>query len=64
VSSESREVPEAWPEIDLLPRSASPAAPHRFLGEGEIVIADKSFADAEFEQHVRSLGGQLLRPDH
>jgi Transposase DDE domain len=35
----------------------------RFLREGEIVIADKGFAGAEFEAHVRSLGGQLLRPD-
>ena len=35
----------------------------RFLGEGETVIADKGFAGAEFEAHVRALGGQLLRPD-
>jgi hypothetical protein len=35
----------------------------RFLHRGEIVIADKGFAGAEFEAHVRSLGAQLLRPD-
>lgn len=35
----------------------------RFLGEGEIVIADKGFAGAEFEHHVAALGGTLLRPD-
>ena len=35
----------------------------RFLHHGEIVIADKGFAGAEFEAHVRSLGAQLLRPD-
>lgn len=35
----------------------------RFLRHGEIVIADKGFAGAEFEAHVRALGGQLLRPD-
>jgi Transposase DDE domain len=35
----------------------------RTLQPGQTVIADKGFAGAEFEQHVRSLGGQLLRPD-
>lgn len=35
----------------------------RVLAGGEIVIADKGFAGAEFEQHVASLGGRLLRPD-
>jgi hypothetical protein len=35
----------------------------RFLQPGQTVIADKGFAGAEFEQHVRSLGGQRLRPD-
>ena len=35
----------------------------RVLAGGEIVIADKGFAGADFEQHVRSLGGILLRPD-
>ena len=35
----------------------------RVLREGEIVIADKGFAGAEFEQHVAALGGRLLRPD-
>jgi hypothetical protein len=35
----------------------------RFLRGGETVIADKGFAGAEFEAHVRSLGAQLLRPD-
>lgn len=35
----------------------------RVLTGGEIVIADKGFAGAEFEQHVSALGGQLLRPD-
>ena len=28
------------------------------------MIGDKGFAGAEFEQHVRPLGGTLLRPDH
>jgi hypothetical protein len=35
----------------------------RVLAGDEIVIADKGFAGAEFEQHVASLGGRLLRPD-
>ena len=35
----------------------------RVLAGGEIVIADKGFAGAEFEQHVAALGGRLLRPD-
>jgi Transposase DDE domain len=35
----------------------------RVLEHGQIVIADKGFAGAEFEQHVASLGGHLLRPD-
>ena len=35
----------------------------RVLAGGEIVIADKGFAGAAFEQHVASLGGRLLRPD-
>ena len=35
----------------------------RTLAPGQIVIADKGFAGAEFEQHVAALGGRLLRPD-
>jgi hypothetical protein len=35
----------------------------RVLKGGEIVIGDKGFAGAEFEQHVAALGGKLLRPD-
>jgi hypothetical protein len=35
----------------------------RVLEPGQVVIADKGFAGAEFEQHVRGLGGLLLRPD-
>ena len=35
----------------------------RVLKDGEIAIADKGFAGVEFEQHVTSLGGILLRPD-
>jgi hypothetical protein len=35
----------------------------RVLEPGQIVIADKGFAGAEFEQHVHALGGRLLRPD-
>lgn len=35
----------------------------RVLTGGEIVIADKGFAGAEFERHVAALGGRLLRPD-
>jgi hypothetical protein len=35
----------------------------RVLRHGEIVIADKGFAGAEFEQQVNALGGTLLRPD-
>ena len=35
----------------------------RVLAGGEIVIADKGFAGAGFEQHVASLGARLLRPD-
>ena len=35
----------------------------RVLTDGQIVIADKGFAGAEFEQQVAALGGRLLRPD-
>jgi hypothetical protein len=35
----------------------------RVLQGGEIVIGDKGFAGAEFEQHVSALGARLLRPD-
>ena len=35
----------------------------RVLNGGEIVIADKGFAGAEFEQQVTALGARLLRPD-
>ena len=35
----------------------------RVLAGGEIVIADKGFAGAEFEAHVAALGARLLRPD-
>jgi DDE family transposase len=35
----------------------------RALEPGQIVIGDKGFAGAAFEQHVRALGGHLLRPD-
>jgi len=35
----------------------------RTLAPGQIVIADKGFAGAEFEQQVAALGGRLLRPD-
>ena len=35
----------------------------RVLRPGQIVIGDKGFAGAEFEQHVAMLGGRLLRPD-
>ena len=35
----------------------------RVLEPGQIVIADKGFAGRDFEQHVRSLGATLLRPD-
>jgi len=35
----------------------------RALQPGQIVICDEGFAGAQFEQHVRSLGGQILRPD-
>ena len=46
--------PERTVAAELLKRS---------LQNGEIVIADKGFAGAAFEAYVRSLGGQLLRPD-
>jgi hypothetical protein len=35
----------------------------RILRPGQIVISDKGFAGAEFEQHIAALGGTLLRPD-
>ncbi len=35
----------------------------RVLEPGQIVIGDKGFAGAEFEQHVAALGGSFLRPD-
>lgn len=54
--------------FDLAPANAPERAVaaellERVLTGGEIVIADKGFAGAEFEQHVASLGGRLLRPD-
>ena len=47
-------MPEREVAAELLERALKP---------GQTVIADKGFAGAEFEQHVASLGGQLLRPD-
>jgi Transposase DDE domain len=35
----------------------------RVLEPGQLVIGDKGFAGAEFEQHVSALGGRFLRPD-
>ena len=35
----------------------------RTLQPGETVICDKGFAGREFEQHIRSLGATILRPD-
>ena len=35
----------------------------RVLEPGQVVISDKGFAGAEFERHVATLGGLLLRPD-
>jgi hypothetical protein len=35
----------------------------RVLEDGQVVIGDKGFAGAEFEQHVAALGGTFLRPD-
>jgi hypothetical protein len=35
----------------------------RVLKPGQIVIGDKGFAGAEFDQPVAALGGRLLRPD-
>jgi hypothetical protein len=35
----------------------------RVLQPGKVVIADKGFAGAEFEQHVSALGSRFLRPD-
>jgi hypothetical protein len=35
----------------------------RVLQPGQTVICDKGFAGLEFEQHLRSLGGTILRPD-
>jgi hypothetical protein len=35
----------------------------RVLERGQSVISDKGFAGSEFEHHVTSLGGTLLRPD-
>lgn len=35
----------------------------RVLQPGQTVVCDKGFAGAEFEQHVRSLGATILRPD-
>ena len=46
--------PERVVAAELLARSLRP---------GQTVIADKGFAGAEFEQHVNTLGGTLLRPD-
>jgi len=46
--------PERVVAAELLERSLAP---------GQLVIADKGFAGADFEQQVAALGGQLLRPD-
>lgn len=35
----------------------------RVLEPGQLVIGDKGFAGAEFEQQVSALGGRFLRPD-
>ena len=35
----------------------------RVLEPGQVVIGDKGFAGAEFEQQVAALGGRFLRPD-
>lgn len=35
----------------------------RVLQPGQTVICDKGFAGADFEQHIRSLGATILRPD-
>jgi DDE family transposase len=35
----------------------------RVLEPGQVVIGDKGFAGTDFEEHVRALGGILLRPD-
>jgi len=35
----------------------------RVLSPGQIVIGDKGFAGAEFEQHIAALGGRFLHPD-
>jgi DDE family transposase len=35
----------------------------RVLEPGQVVIGDKGFAGADFEQHVHTLGATLLRPD-
>lgn len=35
----------------------------RVLEDGQVVIGDKGFAGAEFEQHVTALGARFLRPD-
>jgi hypothetical protein len=35
----------------------------RVLEPGQLVLGDKGFAGAEFEQHVAALGGRFLRPD-
>ena len=54
-------------DFDLVPanapeREAVLALLERQPIEGQLVIADKGFAGAEFEQSVRALGATLLRP--
>ena len=39
------------------------AARQQALAAGTIILADKGFAGAEFEAHVRDLHAHLLRPD-
>jgi Transposase DDE domain len=46
--------PERAVAAELLDRSLRP---------GQTVICDKGFAGREFEQHITTLGGRLLRPD-
>jgi hypothetical protein len=38
-------------------------ADHHLVRDGQVILADKGFAGAEFEQVIARLGAHLVRPD-
>ena len=56
--SASSSQPQTHPNASSPQNCLSASSKH-----GQVVIGDKGFAGADFEQHVAALGGTLLRPD-